>query len=64
MQIAREFRHLDELRLLRNYAAGELRQQLDDEIETLARSLPVHHNAARRRLPHLASAQPQIIEEH
>lgn len=42
MQIRRDFTHLDELRLLRNYSFGELRQQLDDEIESLRRSRPMH----------------------
>jgi hypothetical protein len=42
MQIRREFIHLDELRLLRNYTSGELRQQLDEEIERLERSLSLH----------------------
>ena len=35
MYYQRQTGHLDELYLLRNYASGQLRQELDDEIEGL-----------------------------
>jgi hypothetical protein len=35
MYSERQTAHLNELHLLRNYASGQLRQELDDEIEGL-----------------------------
>jgi hypothetical protein len=59
MYYQRQTAHLDELYLLRNYASGRLRQELDDEIEGLRHQASVLSDRAW-----VMDGIPQVATSH